>query len=78
MSRDDFGATLRHYRRARRLLQSEVAEQVGVDVSTLRRWESGKTSPRGEKLAAVCRFLRIPNDVLGKAIKHRLDVEGEP
>jgi DNA-binding transcriptional regulator YiaG len=38
----------RQIREAARLTQSELARSVGVDHTTLCRWESGERLPRGE------------------------------
>lgn len=36
------------------MTQKEAAERMGVDVSTLINWESGKTSPRAVQLQQLC------------------------
>lgn len=40
-----------------KLTLKEVAEHIGVDVKTLRRWESGESMPRGDKAIAWVRAL---------------------
>jgi transcriptional regulator with XRE-family HTH domain len=41
----------------RGLMQREVAERIGVDLTTYRNWERNHTSPRTRYLPAVIRFL---------------------
>lgn len=36
------------------MTQREAAERIGVDVSTLISWESGRTSPRAVQLQQLC------------------------
>jgi transcriptional regulator with XRE-family HTH domain len=40
------------------LSRSEVAESVGVNDSTIARWETGERSPRGEGAKRYARLLR--------------------
>lgn len=34
--------------------QREAAERIGVDVSTVLKWEKGKTSPKAVQLQKLC------------------------
>lgn len=36
------------------LTQREAAERIGVDVSTIVKWEAGKTSPKATQLQKLC------------------------
>ncbi|RFU83410.1 helix-turn-helix domain-containing protein, partial [Streptomyces triticagri] len=47
----------RRLREARSLTQAQVAAAVGVSRSTVRSWESGRTSPRGSKAEAYAALL---------------------
>ncbi|MGW5733032.1 MULTISPECIES: helix-turn-helix domain-containing protein [Streptomyces] len=50
-------AERRHLREQWGLTPLQVASAFGVTVMTVRSWESGKTSPRGERRQAYARFL---------------------
>ncbi|MGW6417469.1 helix-turn-helix domain-containing protein [Streptomyces sp. NPDC055055] len=47
----------RRLRRKWRLSERQVAEAFGVTVTTVRSWESGRTSPRGGRRTAYAAFL---------------------
>lgn len=36
------------------LKQSEVAEEIGVNVTTIIKWEQGKTAPKSDQLKKLC------------------------
>lgn len=42
-----------YYRQASNLTQSEVAEIMGLDQTTISRWEKGKKLPRAGKLPVL-------------------------
>lgn len=46
------------------LTQREAAQGIGVDVSTIVSWESGKTSPKATLLDALCKLYEIPVDAI--------------
>jgi transcriptional regulator with XRE-family HTH domain len=46
------------------LSQQEAADKIGVAVSTLRNWESGKTFPNQPKIEKICEVYGISFDVL--------------
>lgn len=46
------------------LSQQVAADRIGVAVSTLRNWESGKTFPNQPKIEKICEVYGIPFDVL--------------
>lgn len=50
------GEQLREMRLLAQLNQTEVADEIGVDRDTIRRWEDGEHSPRGE---TICELLRL-------------------
>ena len=52
-----FGARLRNLRRARSLKQSALAEMIGVEQSTVSRWESGTLTPSSEMQEQVFQSL---------------------
>jgi transcriptional regulator with XRE-family HTH domain len=55
-----YGETVAEWRRTCGLTQAELAELVGVDVSTIHRWETGRRVPTARsrsKLVAVLQAL---------------------
>ena len=52
-----FGDHIRNKRLERGLSQREAAKAIGVEVTTLRNWETNRTSPRTRYLPAVIGFL---------------------
>lgn len=69
---------LRSRRMGLKISQKVLANYVGVDVRTVRRWEKGEVSPSPENWGRVCEMLeivstsRVVADVK-KAIVHRVD-----
>lgn len=61
-----FGATLAQARKGRGVLQKDLAQQVGVGISTLAAWESDKDprEPNAAHLRELCRILHVSADVL--------------
>lgn len=74
-----FGETLRRERKKRRMLQGPVAELLGVDQTTISRWESG-VRPAVNKadwprlLAALAEFLHVTEAEVA-ALVAQADVE---
>ena len=60
----NLGDFLQQARRERGLSLGKLAAKVGVNRSTLSRWESGKTVPRPHELAATCVALDLPVSAL--------------
>ena len=46
--------TLEAARRNKKLTQIEAASEIGVSVSTLKNWESGKSFPRQPQIERIC------------------------
>ena len=42
--------------------QAEVAKEIGVAISTLRNWETGKTFPKQPAIEKMCALYGIPYD----------------
>lgn len=59
-----FGERLRGYRKAKRLTQQELAEQIGVSDKTVSRWESGGGYPDVPVLVPLARALGVTVDDL--------------
>ena len=51
--------TLRAARINAGLTQEQVHQQTGIARSTLRRWESGETSPKARDLAGLCELYGV-------------------
>lgn len=48
-----FGEKLRKYRLEKRLTQSELAKQAGINVNTISNYESGKTYPQNREVYSI-------------------------
>lgn len=46
------------------LSQQEAADRIGVAVSTLRNWETGKTYPKQPQIEKLCDVYGISFDIL--------------
>ena len=51
-------------RKSRKLLQKDVAEKLGVAISTYSYWESGKNEPDYESLLKLAKFFNVTTDYL--------------
>ncbi|WP_326842514.1 helix-turn-helix domain-containing protein [Streptomyces sp. NBC_01558] len=61
----------RRLREARALTQAELASRLGVSRSTVRSWETGRTTPRGRKLEAYVRLLGVGTTLSDDAVSGR-------
>jgi len=52
-----FGDELFSARRKLGVSRKKLARQIGVDDSTVRRWEEARSLPRGAQISALCRFM---------------------
>jgi len=55
---------IRKLRRAKDITQSELAKELGVDRSTVAKWEAGISLPRGKTLIALAKVLGCTVDEL--------------
>lgn len=55
---------IRARRLKKKLSQRELAEMLGVERSTVSKWENGDAIPRGAKLIALSDILKCKVDVL--------------
>lgn len=60
-----FEHPLRRARHAAGLTQEDLAEHLGVDASTVRRWESGASTPYKYHIEKLCRLFQLPAEKLG-------------
>ena len=56
----EFGQRIRDYRRRRGWTQTHAAVVMGVQRTSLNRWEQGREMPSGRNMAKLCDHLRIP------------------
>lgn len=49
-------------RKAAGLTQVEASEGIGVDRSTVAKWETGDAIPKPDKVPDIARFYRVPLD----------------
>jgi transcriptional regulator with XRE-family HTH domain len=57
----------------RDITQSEIAEQLGINVSTWSRIERGESSLSLEQLVTVAAFLRVPLSALFKFVEEHIE-----
>lgn len=55
-----FSRRLKQLRKERRITQEYLANSVGVDISTVKRWERGEFGPDFDKLEKIAMALDIP------------------
>ena len=55
-----FARSIRNARIERGLSVAEVAQRVGVSVSSIYFWETDRVRPREANLSALCKVLRLP------------------
>ena len=60
----NIGNVIRTKRRAKDMTQEDIAELLGVSVSAVSLWESGKTMPDISLVPAICSLLEISADEL--------------
>lgn len=55
----EFGKRLKELRIEKNLSKKELAEILGVQRATLKRWEEGITTPTLSKIVFLCNFFNI-------------------
>ena len=59
-----------YYRKKMNLTQAEVAEMLGLDQTTVSRWERGRKLPRADRLPRIAEIYRCSvDDLLKPAIQ---------
>lgn len=67
VSKMSLGNKIKEKRKQARLTQPELAEEIGVSLTTLRRWEGGKTKPDSDNILLMARILNTSTaDLLGE------------
>ena len=57
-------------RKSRGLLQEDVAKEIGIDRSTVAKWETGKAKPKADTLLALSTLFNCSIDeLLGNEIR---------
>lgn len=59
-----FGEVIFELRQQRKLTQIQFAEELMIDVKTLRRWEKGQTVPGFREIQRIAGILVVPEDFL--------------
>ena len=63
---DEFAANLRMQRARADISQGQLSEMVGVNITTIVKYEDGSITPGADKVFAIADALRCtPNDLLG-------------
>lgn len=57
---DNFGQTLKRYRRERCLTLDDLAKALGVSKPTIWAWEHSKSRPKPERYEALAEVLKVP------------------
>ena len=55
-----------------RLLKKQVAEQIGVEVTTITNWESNKTAPAIRHIPSIIQFLGYSPFPTGHSLREKL------
>jgi len=64
--------TLRELREAQFLTQLQVANQLGVTISTISNWENGKKRPMMRKIPDLARIYKVTPGEISQAIERAL------
>jgi len=63
-----FGNRLRELRKNCGATQKMVADYIGVDVTTLAHYESGRRSPNPEKISKLAEYFNLKDEILGVGV----------
>ena len=61
---DEFGERLREARQENRITQDTLAEKVGVTISCISHYESGRRTPNVNMIVTLSEFLKVSLDNL--------------
>lgn len=63
---NEFAANLRMQRARADISQGQLSEMIGVNITTICKYEDGSTTPGADKVFAIADALQCtPNDLLG-------------
>lgn len=71
----NFGSNIVKLRKAAGITQERLAEQIGVSVSAVSQWESGRTMPDICTIPILCHVLNVSSDELLEINRERDDAE---
>ena len=72
------GDSIKEFRRRKLLTQKELAEQVGVTLNAVQRWEDGTRYPRPAQLRKLCAVLGVtPEGLLAALDAARVEEQPE-
>lgn len=54
------GLNIKEIRDIRKISAAELANRIGVSAAAVSKWETGTSSPRYDKIQAICDVLNIP------------------
>lgn len=60
----EFGERLKELRTDKNISTIKLGKEIGVDGTTVLRWESGVMSPTIEKLVLLCKYFGVSADFL--------------
>lgn len=73
------GDIIKEKRKRAKLTQPELADEIGVSLTTLRRWESGKTKPDSDNILLISKVLNTSvANLLGETDDPRRSGENAP
>lgn len=58
------GQAIKAARKATGLKQTELAEYLGISVSSVRKWEQGRVRPTAEAIERLCHLLRTSEKLI--------------
>lgn len=61
---DSIGGKIRYFRKAKNLLQEDLATMINLDVSTIKRLENNKATPSFETCKKISTALNMPIDFI--------------
>ena len=60
----EFGERLKELRMDKKISTIKLGNEIGVDGTTISRWENGLMSPTIEKLVLLCKYFGVSSDYL--------------
>lgn len=69
LNRKNVGAKIAAWRKENKISQSQLAQQIGVNRTTLSLWESGKQLPQPAQLETLAKCIGVPVEALSVSRK---------
>lgn len=70
-----FGKRLKQARRAKKLTQPDVASLIGVDFTTISKWENGHVEPGREQIVKLASLYGVSTEYLMGSVAEKEEVE---